>query len=171
MYEKIFTMKFLPPGRGLWAMGTAITDERELFAALNNCAFVSTEANNTMEFIRAFEFLMDSSMLGIGTGFDIKGKARHRVYSPVAHPIVEYAVPDTREGWVDSLRMILKSYLVKGQSVISFDYSKLRPAGTPLKTFGGESAGPAPLMELHQTIRGLFEKELSRVEEPLLGTR
>ena len=40
MYSRIFNMKFLPPGRGLWAMGTAITEEKKLFAALNNCAFV-----------------------------------------------------------------------------------------------------------------------------------
>ena len=43
MYDRIFNMKFLPPGRGLWAMGTPLTEERGLFAALNNCAFVSTE--------------------------------------------------------------------------------------------------------------------------------
>ena len=42
MYDKIYNFKFLPPGRGLWAMGTAITEEKKLFAALNNCAFVST---------------------------------------------------------------------------------------------------------------------------------
>ena len=39
---EFFTMKFLPPGRGLWAMGTPITEEKGLYAALNNCAFVST---------------------------------------------------------------------------------------------------------------------------------
>jgi hypothetical protein len=44
MYERIFTMKFLPPGRGLWAMGTPLTEQRGLYAALNNCAFVSTGA-------------------------------------------------------------------------------------------------------------------------------
>ena len=43
MYDKIFNMKFLPPGRGLWAMGTKLTMEKELYAALNNCAFVSTQ--------------------------------------------------------------------------------------------------------------------------------
>ena len=47
MYDRIFNMKFLPPGRGLWAMGTPITEERNLYAALNNCAFVST--NNLKE--------------------------------------------------------------------------------------------------------------------------
>ena len=43
MYSRIFTMKFLPPGRGLWSMGTLLTEERGLYAALNNCAFVSTQ--------------------------------------------------------------------------------------------------------------------------------
>ena len=42
MYAAMFAMKFLPPGRGLWAMGSPLTEERGMFAALNNCAFVST---------------------------------------------------------------------------------------------------------------------------------
>jgi ribonucleoside-triphosphate reductase (thioredoxin) len=42
MYDKIYNFKFLPPGRGLWAMGTPITEDKHLYAALNNCAFVST---------------------------------------------------------------------------------------------------------------------------------
>lgn len=42
MYDKIINFKFLPPGRGLWAMGTKITETKGLYAALNNCAFVST---------------------------------------------------------------------------------------------------------------------------------
>jgi ribonucleoside-triphosphate reductase len=36
LYESIFSMKFLPPGRGLWAMGSPITEEKGLFASLNN---------------------------------------------------------------------------------------------------------------------------------------
>ena len=43
MYEKIFNFKFLPPGRGLWAMGSKVTDDKKLYTALNNCAFVSTD--------------------------------------------------------------------------------------------------------------------------------
>lgn len=42
MYRRIFEMKFLPPGRGLWAMGSPLTEDRQVYAALNNCAFVST---------------------------------------------------------------------------------------------------------------------------------
>jgi hypothetical protein len=42
MYDKIYNFKFLPPGRGLWAMGTKLIDEAKIYGALNNCAFVST---------------------------------------------------------------------------------------------------------------------------------
>ena len=110
MYDKIYNMKFLPPGRGLWAMGTKLTDERELYAALNNCAFVSTAQPNVSEFIGAFEFLMDSSMLGIGVGFDTKGKGKYEIYKPKGEE--KFVIPDTREGWVESLKILLNSYLV-----------------------------------------------------------
>ena len=82
MYDKIYNFKFLPPGRGLWAMGTAITEEKHLYAALNNCAFVSSLPNHheklskedqVDKFIKSFTFLMDSAMIGVGVGFDTKG--------------------------------------------------------------------------------------------------
>ena len=71
MYDRIFNMKFLPPGRGLWAMGTPITEEKKLFAALNNCAFVSTE-KFASDFSQPFCFLMDASMLGVGVGLILR---------------------------------------------------------------------------------------------------
>jgi len=83
MYDKIFNMKFLPPGRGLWAMGTPLTDSKKLYSALNNCAFVSTDVNTPEELVDVFKFLLDSSMLGIGTGFDTKGKYKNfKIYQP-----------------------------------------------------------------------------------------
>ncbi len=63
-YDRIFNMKFLPPGRGLWAMGSPLTEQRGLYAALNNCAFVSTESMRT-DPVKPFVFLMDASMLGV----------------------------------------------------------------------------------------------------------
>ncbi len=77
MYDKIFNFKFLPPGRGLWAMGTKITEEKGLYAALNNCAFVSTDQKEVDQFINSFTFLMDSAMMGVGVGFDTKGSRQH----------------------------------------------------------------------------------------------
>jgi ribonucleoside-triphosphate reductase len=51
-----------------------------VYGALNNCAFVSTGAEDVEGFVKAFEFLMDSAMLGVGVGFDTKGKGKFRVF-------------------------------------------------------------------------------------------
>jgi len=161
MYDRIFNMKFLPPGRGLWAMGTPITEEKKLFAALNNCAFVSTE-NFKGEFSSPFCFLMDASMLGVGVGFDTKGADSLILKGPNEKRRSElYEIPDTREGWVESLRLLLDSY-AQGTGEIEFDYSAIRPMGVPIRGFGGESSGPEPLIELHQTVRDILNEEIGK---------
>ena len=157
MYDRIFNMKFLPPGRGLWAMGTPITEEKNLYAALNNCAFVSTKTIKE-DYSKPFCFLMDASMLGVGVGFDTKGAGEIVVKGVDNNRDNQvYEIPDTREGWVESLRLLLESYF-HGQASVEFDYKKVRPAGVPIKGFGGMSSGPEPLMEVHKDIRNVLEK-------------
>ena len=156
MYDRIFDMKFLPPGRGLWAMGTAITEEKNLYAALNNCAFVSTSTIKE-DYSKPFCFLMDASMLGVGVGFDVKGADEIIVKGINSDRNEEiYQIPDTREGWVESLRLLLESYF-HGTAPIDFDYSKIRPAGEPIKGFGGVSSGHEPLQEVHESIRKVLD--------------
>ena len=151
MYERIFTMKFLPPGRGLWAMGTAVTEKKGLYAALNNCAFVSTGTIKE-DYSKPFCFLMDASMLGVGVGFDTKGAGEIIVKGvDIKRDNQIYQIPDTREGWVESLKLLLESYF-HGTAPIEFDYSKIREAGIPIKGFGGVSSGPEPLKEVHSSI-------------------
>ena len=124
MYDRIFYMKFLPPGRGLWAMGTSITEERGLYAALNNCAFVSTSTIKD-DYAKPFTFLMDASMLGVGVGFDTKG-ADEIIIKGVNRDRNEetYVIPDTREGWVESVKLLLDSYFHNTASIV-FNYSKI----------------------------------------------
>ena len=157
MYERIFTMKFLPPGRGLWAMGTPITEEKGLYAALNNCAFVSTKTLKD-DYAKPFCFLMDASMLGVGVGFDTKG-AGEIVVKGIQKDRDEqvFEIPDTREGWVESLKLLLESYF-HGQAPMKFDYSKIRKAGEPISGFGGVASGHEPLEEVHEDIRKVLEK-------------
>jgi adenosylcobalamin-dependent ribonucleoside-triphosphate reductase len=163
MFTRIFEMKFLPPGRGLWAMGTAITEERELFAALNNCAFVST-ADICDDPAQPFCFLMDAAMLGVGVGFDTLGVGQITV-----RPVDElcsnpaHQVEDSREGWVKSVRLLIQAYLggpIAGgaatEAATHFDYSQIRPAGVPIKGFGGTSSGPQSLLELHEALHSVF---------------
>ena len=160
MYERIFNMKFLPPGRGLWAMGTPITEEKKLYAALNNCAFVSTSTIKD-DYSKPFCFLMDASMLGVGVGFDTKGAEQVIIKGPNNDRQEEvYEIPDTREGWVESLRLLLESFF-HGTAPVTFDYTKVRDEGEPIKGFGGVSSGHEPLKEVHESIRNVLNNNLN----------
>lgn len=166
MYERMWQLKFLPPGRGLWAMGSPLTEERGLWAALNNCAFISTAAG-MVDPIEPFCFLMDASMLGIGVGFDTKGAGQIPVIQPVGTFV--YHISDDRQGWVDSLRALLRAYLqptLTGHAhpLPVFDYSQVRPAGAPIRGFGGVAAGAGPLCTLHENVRHLLD---AYVQQPL----
>ena len=161
MYDRIFTMKFLPPGRGLWAMGTPLTEEKGLWAALNNCSFVST-VNLKDDLAKPFVFLMDMSMLGVGVGFDTKGAGQLSVKGPnVKRQKEVFEIPDSREGWVESVKLLLESYFL-GTPPVDFDYSKVRPAGEPIKGFGGVASGPGPLKDLHVMLNKTLDKEIGQ---------
>jgi len=229
-FDRLFNLKFTPPGRGLWAMGTNIIYERGLYAALNNCAFTTTAGIDTAPSI-PFMFLMDMSMLGVGVGFDVAGADKTIVFGPEEsfstenlsyerisqlaeiidtvkvvsnyakyleqqiniaaakladeavpqyvkngaksdkamyetelayigsldqYCIQPFVIPDTREGWVQSVGMIIDSYLKEDQSPIVFDYTEIRPEGVPINGFGGKASGPEPLLDLHIMIRKIF---------------
>ena len=137
--------------------------KKNLSAALNNCAFVSTE-DLELNPTRPFEFLMDASMLGVGVGFDTKGRDRVMILGP-KEEVEVYRIEDSREGWVNSVSKLLKAYFgVNGEKMndIEFDYSAIRPEGEPLKTFGGVSSGPRPLRELHESIRGVLNGRIGQ---------
>ena len=65
-FERLFDLKWSPPGRGLWVMGTSIVMAQRNSAALQNCAFVSTKEMTKLEPSKPFTFLMEASMLGVG---------------------------------------------------------------------------------------------------------
>lgn len=162
MFERMFFMKFLPPGRGLWAMGSSLTKEKKLYAALNNCGFVSTK-DLASDPVSPFTFLMDASMLGVGIGFDTKGADTVSILpSPHFAPENEcdelFMIPDSREGWVEALEVLLSYYLLPGNRRPVFDYSMVREADQPLKGFGGVSSGPGPLKYALETIDQLLER-------------
>ncbi len=156
-FDRLFNLKWTPPGRGLWVMGTQIVNVQRNSAALQNCAFVSTAEMNKLNPAKPFAFLMEASMLGVGVGFDDKGADKDfTIYEP-SKPVVTEAIEDSREGWVQSVTNLINCYLKADQNPIEFDYSLVRPAGTPIKTFGGTASGPGPLIKLHKAINSLFK--------------
>ena len=152
-FDRMFTLKWTPPGRGMWTFGTPLTMEKRNSAALQNCAMVSTKDLDKNDPGALFAWVMDALMLGIGVGFDTLGAEKNfPIYSPV-EPEVTYEIPDTREGWVESIRLLLNSILRPNQNIQKFDYSLVRPEGAPIKGFGGTASGPAPLIKLHEQLR------------------
>ena len=171
-FDRLFQLKWTPPGRGLWVMGTPLVNVEKNSAALQNCAFVSTVEMTKQNPAKPFAFLMEASMLGVGVGFDDKGADKDfYIYEPTGEET--YVVPDTREGWVESVSLIINAYLRADQKTPVFDYKEVRPAGTPIKTFGGTAAGHEPLERLHNYIHKLFKgrkgEKLTRVDIADIG--
>lgn len=162
-FDRLFNLKWTPPGRGLWVMGTEIVNEQKNSAALQNCAFVSTNEMTKNNPAKPFGFLMEASMLGVGVGFDDKGADKgFEIYEPKS--VLEYVIPDTREGWAESTMALINSFLKPDQAMLEFNYEEVRPYGAPIKTFGGTASGPEPLIKLHNAIRNLF---IGRKGEPV----
>jgi len=153
MFERMWAFKFLPPGRGLWMMGTDVVYSRGS-ASLNNCAFVSSESISE-DFADPFCFLMDMSMLGVGTGSDTRGAGKVKIQMPrtTEDP---YVVGDSREGWIELIRVVLNSFVGKGHFPLNIDYTEIRGRGVPLKTFGGTASGPKPLQDMVENLTKLL---------------
>ena len=155
-FDRLWNLKWTPPGRGLWVMGTPLVNEQRNSAALQNCAFVSTGSMVKTDPAKPFAFLMEASMLGVGVGFDDRGADKEfTIYAPQGE--TTYDIPDTREGWVEATASLINSYLKPDTKAPVFNYEAIRPAGEPIRTFGGTAAGADPLIKLHQYISELFK--------------
>ncbi len=155
-YDRLFNLKWTPPGRGLWMMGTKFIEERTA-AGLFNCAFRSTRDIATKGGY-LFAWMMDALMVGIGVGFDTEGAGTITICEPEYTGDV-LVIEDSREGWVNSVQTLLNGFFF-GHKVPKFDYSSIRPYGAPIKGFGGTSSGAGPLIELHNNLSELYTSKI-----------
>lgn len=115
-----------------------------------NCAATDT----TEDFVLSAEWTMDALMNGVGVGFTTywRGKA----IPPNKEDTETFVVPDSREGWVKSLIILMCSYIDSPRygkcKFPTFDYSQIREAGKPIGGFGGLASGPEPLRKLHERV-------------------
>lgn len=151
MYQRMWDLKFLPSGRGLWLMGTNFMYKNGS-AGLCSCAFTTTK-NIDQYPTEPFVWAMEGLMLGVGVGFDVRGAGKVSIIVPTETK--PFVIPDSRDGWTESLRWLLKAFF-KGKPMPIFDYSKIRPAGVRLKSFGGVASGPGPLIDMHETLTELL---------------
>lgn len=160
-FDRLFRLKWSPPGRGLWMCGTRFVHERRVPEALQNCAFISTRsmANPNDD---SFEWSMRQLMLGVGVGFDTKGsETDHIIKGPSKKEDVTYKIQDTRESWAHSVQELILSYL-HGLPKIQMDYSSVRPEGEKIQGFGGTASGPRPLKKLHDSITRILKSNIGQ---------
>lgn len=113
---------------------------------------------------RVFQEALFLLLCGVGFGFSVQ---KHhvdklpKVKRPTGNTKV-YEIPDTIEGWADSCGILLSSYFVKNQifpeyadTIVEFDYSKIRPKGAPLSS-GAKAPGPNGLRDALENVRKLL---------------
>lgn len=166
--DMMMNLKGTVAGRFLWQLGTKTVDKLGL-PSLQNCAFTVVD-----DPIRPFTWAFEMLMLGSGVGYNIQ---REHVYqlpkvkrkvkvSHVQDHGADFIVPDSREGWTDLLKRILEASFVTGDG-FTYDTSLIRPAGSPIKGFGGTASGPNDLIWGMQEINRILNDRSGQRLRPI----
>ena len=115
-----------------------------------NCCWT----NLTDDLDEDIAWMMDCLMCGAGVGFGPERNNQLQAYQPKNSYI--YSIPDSREGWCESVKLLISSYLTPNLAKPDFVYDNIREAGLLIRGFGGLSSGPEPLKVLHNQIDTFF---------------
>jgi ribonucleoside-diphosphate reductase alpha chain len=154
LQKAVIELKVMPSMRCLMTAGEALEKEN---VAGYNCSFVKIDSP------RSFDEILYVLMNGTGVGFSVEKSYVEKLpiiaeeFYPTDTCIV---VADSKLGWAKALRELI-SLLYQGL-LPTWDVSKVRPAGTPLKTFGGRASGPEPLEDLFRFITEIFKNAAGR---------
>ena len=152
--QAILDMEIMPSMRALMTAGPAL--ERDHMAGYN-CSFIA------VDHVRAFDENLYVLLCGTGVGFNVERQFISKLpdVSDSFHDTdTTIVVRDSKIGWASALRELI-SLLYQGQ-VPKTDFSRIRPAGSRLKTFGGRASGPDPLKRLFNQYIRIFQNASGR---------
>ena len=155
----VFSRNVMPSMRSVMTSGPAL--ERDHVAGYN-CSFIPVDSP------RSFDETMYILMCGTGVGFSVEYKYINKlpaVPESFEKSTTVIVVEDSKTGWAKAYRELL-AMLWAGQ-VPAIDVSKLRPAGARLKTMGGRSSGPQPLINLFDFTIAKFKNATGRSFKPI----
>ena len=147
--EGVMDTSVMPSMRCLMTAGEAL--RRENIAGYN-CSYVAVDR------VAAFDEILYVLMNGTGVGFSVERQFTTKlpvVAEEFFHSDTMITVADSKLGWAKAFKELL-GMLYIGQ-IPKWDLSKVRPAGAPLKTFGGRASGPEPLERLFQFCSTTFQ--------------
>ena len=158
--QAVVNLEVVPSMRAIMTAGPAL--ERQHVAAFN-CSYLPIDD------VKSFDEAMYILLCGTGVGFSVEQKYVNKlpeVPEQLFSSETNVVVSDSKEGWAKALRQVM-ALLYSGE-VPKFDVSKVRPAGTRLRTFGGRASGPKPLEELFKFVitkfKGATGRRLSSLE-------
>jgi ribonucleoside-triphosphate reductase len=157
--EFVYDRNVMPSMRSVMTAGPAL--DRDHVAGYN-CSFVPVDSP------RSFDETMYILMCGTGVGFSVEYKYVNKlpaVPESFEKSTTTIVVEDSKNGWAKSYRELL-AMLWAGQ-IPTIDVSKLRPAGARLKTMGGRSSGPQPLINLFDFTIAKFKSAAGRQLKPI----
>ena len=152
--DAILNLEIMPSMRCLMTAGEALKREN---AAGYNCSYIAIDNP------RSFDEILYVLMNGVGAGFSVEHKYTEQlpIISEDFHKSdTTIVVADSKLGWAKSLKELLQ-LLYSGQ-IPKWDVSKVRPAGSPLKVFGGRASGPEPLVSMFEFCINVFRKAAGR---------
>lgn len=150
----VLNLEVMPSMRCLMTAGEALEKEH---VAGYNCSYVAIDSP------RAFDEILYILMNGTGVGFSVESQHVEqlpRIAEEFHDTDTTIYVADSKLGWAKAFKELL-TLLYVGQ-VPTWDVSKVRPAGAPLKTFGGRASGPEPLVELFKFCVRTFKAAAGR---------
>jgi ribonucleoside-diphosphate reductase alpha chain len=152
--DAILNLEVMPSMRALMTAGEALKRDN---IANYNCSFIHADR------IRALDEMLYVLLNGVGVGFSVERQFVQKlpILAEEFHPTdTTIVVADSKLGWAKAYKELV-SLLVVGQ-IPKWDLSKVRPAGSRLKTFGGRSSGPVPLDELFTFTVMIFKESAGR---------
>jgi len=151
--QAILGLEVMPSMRSLMVAGKAADRDN---VCMYNCSYLAVDD------IKAFDEAMFILLCGTGVGFSVERQSISKLpevpflWSSETNIVVK----DSKEGWAKALRQMI-ALLYSGE-IPTWDVSKVRPSGAPLKTFGGRASGPAPLVDLFNFVIKTFKDAQNR---------
>ena len=151
--QAILGLEVMPSMRSLMTAGKAAERDN---TCMYNCSYLAVDD------VKAFDEAMFILLCGTGVGFSVERQSVQKLPEVPTLFVSEtnIVVKDSKEGWAKALRQMI-ALLYSGE-IPTWDVSKVRPAGAPLKTFGGRASGPAPLVDLFTFVIKTFKDAQGR---------
>ena len=137
--KAVLDLKVMPSMRCLMTAGDALKKEN---VAGYNCSYIQVDSQ------RSFDVILYVLMNGTGVGFSVEEEHTSQlpaVPDELYNTDTVIVVADSKLGWARAFKELVS--LLYGGHIPKWDVSKVRPAGAPLKTFGGRASGPDPLID------------------------